>query len=102
MRAGEIVTSVRNMAKKQAPSRSTVCLSDLVSKSLVMLEPELRQKGVTPVTESKPAANVCIIDDDLAVSSSLVAVVQTIGCSVTCFASAEEFLKGTQRPAPTF
>jgi len=47
LRAGAIITSVRSMARKIAPSRKSVCLNSLVRKSLVMLEPELRQTGVS-------------------------------------------------------
>ena len=46
LRAGEIVTSVRNMAKRSTRKRRAVSLNDLVGKSLVMLEPEFRQLGV--------------------------------------------------------
>ena len=46
-RAGDIIRSVRNMAKKRAPSRDRVCLNSLVMNSMVILDPEIRQAGAT-------------------------------------------------------
>lgn len=46
LRAAEIVTSVRNMAKRVTVKRHAVSLNDLVGKSLIMLEPEFRHLGV--------------------------------------------------------
>ena len=47
LRAGEIVTGVRNMAKRSSQTRRPVSLNALVHKSLVMIEPELRQLSVS-------------------------------------------------------
>ena len=46
LRAGAIITSIRNMARKVDPSRKRASLNSLVQKSLILLEPELRQKGI--------------------------------------------------------
>lgn len=61
LRAGAIITGVRNMARKVAPSRECMCLNSLVNKSLVMLEPELRQMGVSlfkDLSEGLPSTKV--------------------------------------------
>ena len=47
MRAGEIVTSVRNMAKRTTTERKQVSLNELVDRALAMLGPELRHMGVS-------------------------------------------------------
>lgn len=46
LRAGQIVSSVRNLVKKTAPSRKLVDANQIVLKSLVLLEPELRHNGI--------------------------------------------------------
>lgn len=47
VRAGEIVKSVRGMAKRSGPSNRRVDLNDLVRKSLAIVAPELRQMSVS-------------------------------------------------------
>jgi C4-dicarboxylate-specific signal transduction histidine kinase len=47
MRAGDIVSSMRNLVKKTAPSRVKVDPNEIVRKSLVLLEPELRRNGIS-------------------------------------------------------
>ena len=46
------------------------------------------------MTQSNATLVVCIVEDDSAVRDSLSAVVETLGCRVKSFASAEEFLAG--------
>ena len=46
MRAGSIVSSVRNLVKKTKPSRAQVDPNEVIRKSLVLLEPELRDNGI--------------------------------------------------------
>jgi C4-dicarboxylate-specific signal transduction histidine kinase len=47
MRAGDIVSSMRNLIKKTAPTRVQVNPNEIVRKSLVLLEPELRHNGIS-------------------------------------------------------
>ena len=46
LRAGDIISSLRNLAKKSTPSRASADLNQIIRKSLVLLDPELRQFGV--------------------------------------------------------
>ncbi len=46
MRAGEIVRSMRALARKQMPSRERVDVQTIVDRALRIMEPELRTRGI--------------------------------------------------------
>jgi PAS domain S-box-containing protein len=46
MRAGEIVRSMRTLAKKQMPSRVRVDIETIIDRALKIMEPELRANGI--------------------------------------------------------
>jgi PAS domain S-box-containing protein len=61
MRAGDIVSSMRSLIKKTAPTRVRVHPSEIVQRSLVLLEPELRLSGILlqkNLKESVPTLHV--------------------------------------------
>ncbi len=61
MRAGEIIRSIRDLVKKNAPTRAVVSPNEIVRKSLQLLEPELRSNGILlrkQLKESVPTLHV--------------------------------------------
>lgn len=46
IRAGDIISSMRSMIKKAVPTREEIAPNEVVQKSLILLEPELRFNGI--------------------------------------------------------
>ncbi|MCA9140769.1 MAG: GAF domain-containing protein, partial [Planctomycetales bacterium] len=62
MRAAEIVSSMRSLAKKAAPTRSSVRVDEIVTKSLVLLETEIRHSGIVLEHDSRAADELVDVD----------------------------------------
>ena len=62
MRAGDIVSSMRNLVKKTTPSRTSVSPNEIVQKVFVLLEPELRNNGILLRTRLKNPAPMLRVD----------------------------------------
>lgn len=75
MRAAEIVNSMRSLARKTAPSRKRICVGEIISKSLVLMEPEIRRSG-TLLKEDYAASTPAVDVDEVQIQQVLVNLVR--------------------------
>lgn len=62
VRAGDVIRRLRRMVSKSQSLRSTVCVSDLVSEVLEIVEPDLRLARITCQVETTSALVPVIVD----------------------------------------